>query len=504
MSPYIGRATRRVCAEGRLLSLLLLILATLSPRIVEAQALPSGWTTANIGSPAVSGSATYSSSTFRVDGGGTRVGLTSDQFFFVYRQMTGNGTVIARVTSVENTNASAKAGVMIRESLSATSRHAFALVTPGKGVGYHRRTAAGGGTTGTNVASIVAPVWLRLVRSGSTITASRSTNGTSWTTIASSTISMSSTVYVGLAVASYNASAAATAVFTNVSVPTSGGTPPTVSLTSPAAGATYSAPATVSLTASATDADNGVASVDFVSNGTVLNTDTTSPYSFTWSNVAAGNYTLTAVARDRAGAVATSAARSITVSGGTTNQPPTVSLTAPTNGATFTAPANVTISANAADADGTVTRVDFYAGSTLVGSDTSSPYSVTWSNAPSGSYSLSAIARDNAGATRTSTARSITINGAPPSRAVFEPSPNHNTSAVTNYRLEVFTSGADPDEATPMATQNLGKPAVVNGECSVSIASTISSLPGGSYFATLVAVGPGGTSPRTASPVFTR
>src|SRR5204862_484060 len=104
-------------------------------------------------------------------------------------------------------------------------------------------------------------------------------------------------------------------------------------------------------------------------------------------------------------------ARTITV--GAANQAPTVSLTAPANGATFTAPATITVSATAADADGTVAKVDFFAGTTLIGTDTSSPYSISWSNVAAGSYSLTAVATDNAGATTTSAARTITVTGLP-------------------------------------------------------------------------------------------
>ena len=98
-----------------------------------------------------------------------------------------------------------------------------------------------------------------------------------------------------------------------------------------------------------------------------------------------------------------------TVSGGTANTPPTVSLTSPTNGATLTAPATVMLAANAGDSDGTVSRVDFYRGNTLIGSDTSAPY--TWSDTgvATGSYSYTAIAYDNTGASTTSAAAVVTV-----------------------------------------------------------------------------------------------
>ncbi|MCP2363607.1 hypothetical protein HD597_010627 [Nonomuraea thailandensis] len=95
---------------------------------------------------------------------------------------------------------------------------------------------------------------------------------------------------------------------------------------------------------------------------------------------------------------------------GGTGTAPTVSLTAPTAGQTFTAPATVAISANAADADGTVAKVDFYQGSTLLGTDTSSPYGYSWQNVAAGSYSITARATDNAGLVTTSAPVGITVS----------------------------------------------------------------------------------------------
>ena len=94
------------------------------------------------------------------------------------------------------------------------------------------------------------------------------------------------------------------------------------------------------------------------------------------------------------------------------NTPPTVALTSPANGTTFAAPATVSIAANATDSDGTVQRVDFYQGTTLLFSDTTAPYSYSWTNVAVGTYSITARAFDNLGAATTSTAVSITVNQA--------------------------------------------------------------------------------------------
>ncbi len=92
-----------------------------------------------------------------------------------------------------------------------------------------------------------------------------------------------------------------------------------------------------------------------------------------------------------------------------TNQAPSVSLTSPANNASFTAPASVTVSANASDNDGTVSKVDFYNGATLIGSDATAPYSVAWNSVGAGTYSITARATDNGGAVTTSSAVSVVV-----------------------------------------------------------------------------------------------
>ncbi len=97
------------------------------------------------------------------------------------------------------------------------------------------------------------------------------------------------------------------------------------------------------------------------------------------------------------------------VSAPAANQSPTVSLTAPANNATFTAPATINLAANAADGDGTIARVEFYQGATKLGEDTTAPYAFAWTNVAAGAYSLSARAFDNAGASTNSAAINVTV-----------------------------------------------------------------------------------------------
>jgi hypothetical protein len=186
-----------------------------------------------------------------------------------------------------------------------------------------------------------------------------------------------------------------------------GNSPPTVTLTQPADGASFTAPATISLSATASDTDGTVTKVEFFNGVTKLGEDTTAPFGFTWSGVGAGSYTLTARATDDLGATATSAPSRITV--GTTNVPPTVSLTFPADGASFPWKPTITMTATAADSDGTVTKVEFLDGTKILGQDTTAPYAFTWRNVPVGTHVLTARATDNRGAVTTSSVVSITV-----------------------------------------------------------------------------------------------
>lgn len=161
--------------------------------------LPSGWASADIGSTGTLGDARFSGGTYTVEGAGAAVGGTADAFRFAWQQLTGDGSIVARVTQNQNTNAWARAGVEIRESLAANSKHVAMVTTATQGPQLLSRATTGGSTATVNgTAATFTATWVRLVRVGNVITASRSTDGTTWTTVGSVTVSMSSTVYIGL------------------------------------------------------------------------------------------------------------------------------------------------------------------------------------------------------------------------------------------------------------------------------------------------------------------
>jgi hypothetical protein len=216
-----------------------------------------------------------------------------------------------------------------------------------------------------------------------------------------------------------------------------------VTLTAPAAGALYNAPAAVVLSAiaQAQQGNHPIAKVEFFQ-GTSLVGTVTAPrpgdqYTLSWTGVAAGTYSLTAKATNDKGDTDLSDPVSITV-----NALPSVSITSPANNAIRTAPATFTATASASDSDGSIAKVQFYNGASLIGTATSAPYDVTVSNAAAGVLNLTATATDNRGASSTSASVTVIVNSLP-SVSLTSPSSNAAFKAPANIPLAVQVADTD-------------------------------------------------------------
>ena len=148
----------------------------------------------------------------------------SDSFHYVFKQLSGPGSIIAKVESATNTNASAKIGVMIRDTLAPDSKHAFTFMRPDGGIRFNRRMETFGTTTNSVENGLEFPRWVKLERDAAgTFTASHSSNGTNWVPVndlnlgSSASVQMNATAYIGLAVSSNNTEETIEAVFSNVS-----------------------------------------------------------------------------------------------------------------------------------------------------------------------------------------------------------------------------------------------------------------------------------------------
>jgi len=167
--------------------------------------------------------------TYTMTGSGTDIwdigpgaGEYHDEFHFAYKMLTGQGSIVVKVESVQETNVWAKAGVMIRETLEGGSKHAFACVTPANGVAFQSRPDPGAASDNLNVGGFTTPYWVKLTRDiAGNFLAYHSANGTSWQLIEEGggrNIPMTSNVYIGLALTSHDAALTCEAVFSNVTI----------------------------------------------------------------------------------------------------------------------------------------------------------------------------------------------------------------------------------------------------------------------------------------------
>ena len=160
---------------------------------------------------------------YSVTGKGADIWGAADSLFYVSMPWENDVVITARVRSLTATHVAAKAGVMIRENLTAGSRHVMTIVTPGKGIAMQHRSAQGGITVQDAAVAGAAPAWVRLMlaRATSTFTSSWSADGEHWTVLGSVQVPFSTTpFYIGLPVSSLNTSAFTTAVFDDVTVAT--------------------------------------------------------------------------------------------------------------------------------------------------------------------------------------------------------------------------------------------------------------------------------------------
>jgi hypothetical protein len=172
----------------------------------------------DIGNPLMKGSLVSSGGADTVSGSGSDIWGVLDQFNYAYQTASGDLTITARVVSETNTDAWAKAGVMVRASTADNAAFAGVFATPGNGVAMIVRTATGVAALDLGKKPATAPVWVRLHRSANTFTGYLSTDGVSWTLIATRDIGMTGGVTAGLAVTSKHESILNTSVFDQVSI----------------------------------------------------------------------------------------------------------------------------------------------------------------------------------------------------------------------------------------------------------------------------------------------
>lgn len=193
--------------------------------------------------------------------------------------------------------------------------------------------------------------------------------------------------------------------------------PPGLNIISPTSGSSFGRPAYITLTA-LPDENCEVYKVDFYANGELLDTVTNSPFRTLWRDVAPGSYRLTAVATDTDGFTQTSPEVVIEV----INEQPEVRIVSPVDGDSYSQPAKIYIMVEATDADGDITKVEFFDDENLIGTDLDYPYAMDWNNVSCGEYTLTARATDSDGATSVSDPVTINVTNEVPTISLIGPS----------------------------------------------------------------------------------
>ena len=411
---------------------------TVGPAVAVALIAPANQATVS-GTVAVTASATaalgVASVQFQLDGSNLGTAVTASPYSINWNTNTvSNGSHTLTATVTANGGATATSSVI---AVTVTNPPTVSLTAPAAGTVNGTIAVTASASSGSGIASV--QFQLDGNNLGSLVTASP--YSINWNT---NTVSNGSHTLTAIATANGGGTATSSPVSVTVS------NPPTVSLTAPATGATVNG--TIAVTASASSG-SGIASVQFQLDGSNLGSAVTvSPYSINWNTNAAsnGSHTLTAIATANGGATATSSPISVTV-----NNPPTVSITAPTSGATVSGTTTVTASANSGSG---VASVQFQLdGSNLGSAVTSSPYSINWNTTTvlNGSHTLTAIVTAIGGATATSSAVSVTVNNAP-MVSITAPTSGATVSGTTTVTASASASGGVASVQFQLDGGNLG------------------------------------------------
>jgi regulation of enolase protein 1 (concanavalin A-like superfamily) len=186
------------------------VLTILKTRMLEAP-LPCGWKSQDVAPvlPSYRSTAGYANDTFNLNNYGSNIGNTADDFQYVYKQSSGDATIIARVSASNgSTEGYTRAGLMIRQDLSPTSPYVATLLAPGtsnKGTVFSYRANQAAYASDANIAGNVNGYWVKLVRKGNVFTGFTSADGAAWKQVGQVTLNLPQSLYIGLA-ASANAS----------------------------------------------------------------------------------------------------------------------------------------------------------------------------------------------------------------------------------------------------------------------------------------------------------
>jgi len=428
---------------------------------------PSGWTSTDIGSPAIAGSSAYfKTATWTLRGAGADINGTADQFQFAGKDFSGDGTLRAKVTGIANTNADAKAGVMFRAGTAADAPFVGVFLTAGHRVAFEYRTAAGAVATTTWTTGKEDPLWVRIVRSGDTYTGAYSGDGSTWTTVGSVTIAMGTSLKTGLAATSHDAATAGLATFSDVSIIQSIPKAPTSLI------ATTNTASKIVLTWQDNSNNETYFRIQRSLDGTTytdLASTSTNVTTYTDTTVVAGTlYYYRVRSANPAGTSAFTNVVSITAPGGTTNAAPTIA-TPPSGSPNPVAGTTTTLTVLGAD-DGGEANLSYtwsYTGPAAVSfsaNSTNAAKSTVATFTQAGSYAFSVLVKDTQGLSTTANVN-VTVNQTTTTVAVTPASTSVNTNATKQ-----FSAAAYDQFGAAMATPPTFTWSVISGSGSINTA----------------------------------
>ncbi len=170
----------------------------------KATGLPDNWDFAEIGQTGAKGFPLHDNGTFELNFDGNDIWNKSDSFGFVYTKLSGDGSISVRIKSVQNTNAWAKFGLMIRDSLEPDSANAALLSVPSGNAVFQSRDQNGADTSSDSAGTDSHPLWLRLTRIQGSVTSFYSTDGENWIESGATSIALDNNIYLGLALTSHS------------------------------------------------------------------------------------------------------------------------------------------------------------------------------------------------------------------------------------------------------------------------------------------------------------
>ena len=276
--------------------------------------LPTVWNQVDIGSSRTVGVSGYRNGVFGLESGSFDIWGTSDGLRYVYQSLTGDGELVAHIKDMNKPLEWSKAGLMFRETLNADSKYFFLAKTPYNSLAPQLRTSTGGGAEHNpsgiqNLHIYNLYNWFKMTRKGNVFESFCSRDGVNWVLMASTTIAMNQSIYVGFAAGAGSNEVNTKIQFDQVTIKASNALP-SVSINTPLNNTGYTAPANINITATANDTDGNIAKVElFIGNSTTPKAiDMFAPYTFSLTNVLAGTYSITVKATDDKGGVTTSTA----------------------------------------------------------------------------------------------------------------------------------------------------------------------------------------------------